>query len=436
MTRSRRLCGALLALVASACAKPVVREPLPPTEGYVYPGARGAEVSPKVGQKLEEGWRALKDGDLRRAEKSYREVLVLRPGLPAAETGLGYVALQQGQAAEAERRFQAALLGQPDYPPALVGGGFAALRRDDPEAALTLFRRALAIDPREPAVKRRVAELRLQVTERRVAAAREALERGEVAAAIETYSQAIEEAPEVAGLRLELADVLVKQGQAGGAVAVLETDPTGDRQVLLRQAELLVEMGEHARAIEAYRRLLDRDPHDEEARRKAYEARQQHEMLQMPEEYRRIASAPQITRADLAALLSVKVSALSRAGAPQPKVAVDISGSWAREHIIRVLGRDIMAVYPNHTFQPGAVVRRGDLARALQQVLDLLSYPQAPVPNLADLTRSSLHFYPAGRVVAAGLMDLTPAGAFEAWRPVSGEEAVQVVENLVRAVGP
>jgi len=240
----------------------------------------------------------------------------------------------------------------------------------------------------------------------------------------------------VAGLRLELAELLVKQGQTGEAIAVLETDPTGDRQVLLRQAELLVELREHARAIEAYRRLLERDPRDEEARRKAYEARQQHEMLQMPEEYRRIATAPQITRADLAALLSVKVGALSRAGAPQTKVAVDISGSWAREHIIRVLGRDIMAVYPNHTFQPGAVVRRGDLARALQQVLDLLGYPQAPVPSLADLTRSSLHFYPAGRVVAAGLMDLTPSGAFEAWRPVTGEEAVQVVENLVRAVGP
>lgn len=430
--------GALLAAaaLAASCAKPVVRAPLAPTEGYVFPGARGAEVSPDVARRLEEGWRALKVGDLRSAEKSYRQVLVLRPGLPAAEAGLGYVALQHGQAAEAERRFQAALGAQPDYPPALVGGGFAALRRDDPEAALVLFRRALAIDPREPAVKRRVAELRLQVTERRVATAREALERGDVTAAVETYSHAIEEAPEVAGLRLELAEVLVKQARPGEAVAVLETDPTGDRQLLLRLAELLVELKEHARAIEAYRRLLERDPRDDEARRKAYEVRQQAEMLQMPEEYRRIATAPQITRADLAALLSVKVSALSRAGAAQPKVAVDISGSWAREHIIRVLGRDIMAVYPNHTFQPGAVVRRGDLARALQQVLDLLGYPQAAAPNLADLTRNSLHYYPAGRVVAAGLMDLTPSGAFEAWRPVTGEEAVQVVENLVRAVGP
>jgi hypothetical protein len=47
-----------------------------------------------------------------------------------------------------------------------------------------------------------------------------------------------------------------------------------------------------------------------------------------------------------------------------------------------------------------------------------------------------VYYYPATRVVAAGLMDLTPAGSFEAWRPVSGPEAVAVIEALVRLVGP
>jgi tetratricopeptide (TPR) repeat protein len=425
-----------LALAAAACAKPVVRAPLPPSDGYVFPGVRPDEVRPEDLRRIEESWRALKAGEVDRAEKGYRAVLARRPGLPAAETGMGYVALQLGRVAEAEKRFQAALQARQDYAPALIGAGFAALRRDDPEAALTAFRRALAIDPREPVIKRRIAELRLQVTERRVAAARAALERGETAAAIETYSQALEEAPEVAGVRLELADLLAREGQTGEAVAVLETDPTGDRQVLLRLGELLVQRGDPARALEAYRRVLERDPRDEEAHRAAKEARQQVEMAQMPEEYRRIGGAPQISRADLAALLSVKVTALSRVPAIEPRVAVDISGSWAREHIIKILSRDIMAVYPNHTFQPGAIVRRGDLARALQHVLDLMRFPQGAAPELADLTRNSLHYYPAGRVVAAGLMDLTPAGAFEAWRPVSGEEAVQVIENLVRLVGP
>lgn len=433
--RARAAALAVLLAVAG-CAKPVVRAPLPPTEGYVFPGVRPDEVRPDDLRRIEESWRALKAGELKTAEKGYRAVLAARPGLPAAETGLGYVALQAGRIPEAERRFAAALASRADYAPALVGAGHAAVRRDDPEAALASFRRALEVDPREPMVKRRVAELRLQVTERRVASAREALGRGETAAAIETYSEALAEAPEVSGVRLELADLLAREGQVGEAVAVLETDPTGDRQVLLRQGELLVQLQEHARALAAYRRILERDPRDEDAHARAAEARQQMEMLQMPEEYRRIATAPQITRADLAALLAVKVTALSRTKAAEPRVAVDISGSWAREHIIKILSRDIMAVYPNHTFQPGATVRRGDLARAVQHVLDLLGNPRSPAPELADLTPSSLHFYPAGRVVAAGLMDLTPSGAFEAWRPVSGEEAEQVIENLVRLVGP
>ena len=431
-----RFAAIALLLAAAGCAKPVVRAPLPPTEGFVFPGARPDEVRPDDLRRIEESWRALREGDLKTAEKGYRAVLAARPGLPAAETGLGYVALQSGNVPESERRFAAALATRSDYAPALVGKGHAALRRDDLESALAAFRAALAIDPREPMVKRRIAELRLQVTERRVASAREALERGETDAAIEIYSQALEDAPEIAGLRLELADLLAREGKVGEAIALLETDPTGDRQVLLRLGELLVQAQEHQRALAAYRRILERDPKDEEAHRKAWEARQQLEMLQMPEEYRRIATAPQITRADLAALLAVKVTALSRTKAVEPRVAVDISGSWAREHIIKILSRDIMAVYPNHTFQPGAVVRRGDLARALQHVLDLLGHPQTPAPELADLTRNSLHYYPAGRVVAAGLMDLTPSGAFEAWRPVSGEEAVQVVENLVRLLGP
>jgi hypothetical protein len=160
------------------------------------------------------------------------------------------------------------------------------------------------------------------------------------------------------------------------------------------------------------------------------------ELLEMPEEYRAIASAQRLSRADLAALLSVKVTALSRARAGAPKVAIDISGSWAREHIIRALSLDLLDVYPNHTFQPAATVRRGELARAVARVLDVLKWPPLPTPALADMTAGNLYYAAVGRVVAAGLMDLTPNGAFEAWRPVSGQEAVDVIEGLIRLVGP
>ena len=137
----------------------------------------------------------------------------------------------------------------------------------------------------------------------------------------------------------------------------------------------------------------------------------------MPEEYRAIAGAPRISRAELAALLSVKVTALSRVRAGAPQVAIDISGSWAREHIIKALGLDLIDVYPNHTFQPGATVRRGELARAVARVLDLLKGRPRPTPALADMTAEQPLLRPAARVVAAGLMDLTPGRGLRGLAP-------------------
>jgi hypothetical protein len=225
------------------------------------------------------------------------------------------------------------------------------------------------------------------------------------------------------------------RGDPAGAIAVLEADPTGDRQVLLRLAALAREAGDLERALESYRRILDADPRDEEAIAAARRLRETIEMQQMPEEYRRIADAETITRADLAALVLVKVRRLSRVPPGPGRVAIDISGSWAREHIMRALAYEIMTVYPNHTFQPAATVRRGDLARAVARVLDLLQYPAGSAVTLADMGPGNLLHYAAGRAVGAGLMDLTAEGAFEPWRPVTGREASDVIENLVRLVG-
>ena len=161
-------------------------------------------------------------------------------------------------------------------------------------------------------------------------------------------------------------------------------------------------------------------------------ARESLEMLSMPEEYRRIPESARITRADLAALLATRLPSLRGLGPGEPRVAVDIGGSWAREEVARVLALGIMDVYPNHTFQPGAVVRRVDLARAAAQALDRLGAPRAPAPAPADMSRSHLDYDAVARVLGAGLMGLAPSGAFEPWRPVSGSEAIEVVDAVAR----
>jgi tetratricopeptide (TPR) repeat protein len=420
----------------ASCAPPPA-PPRPPESGeYLYPSWPAGTLQPDQQKRIDTAWRALLAGDTERAEKDLQGVLRREPGLVPAVTALAWTRLAMGRIAEASRGFEDALRRKEDYVPAVAGAAAAAQRAGDTEAALRLYQRAQSLAPEEPLVRRRVAEMRLQVTERRVADARAAMQAGNVDQAMAGYRAALEAAPEVAGLRLELAELLASRGEKTAAIEVLEGDPTGDRQVLLHLADLFVGLKEYGRALEAYRRVLARDPRDEEALRRSQEVRQAMELLEMPEEYRAIASAPRISRAELAALLSVKVTALSRARPGVPKVAIDISGSWAREHIIKALGLDLIDVYPNHTFQPAATVRRGELARSVARVLDLLKWPPAPTPALADMTPGNLYYAAVGRVVAAGLMDLTPGGAFEAWRPVSGQEAVDVIEGLVRLVGP
>ena len=434
-------CGQLAAAfgfaIAAGCATAPVRPvtTAPETEEFVYPRWPAGEVRPQEARQIERAWHQVLAGNTVAAEKRLRKVLADSPGLIPAETALAYARLRAGVHADAARAFATVLERKPDDMSAVVGRGIALARGGDTEAALAAFTRASALDPANEAVRRRRGELRLQVTDTRVGAARAAAAGGDADRAVEQYQLVLQAAPELSGVRLELAGVLADRGEIGAAITLLEADPAGDRQVLLRLAEMAFQRGEHERALLVYRRILDADPRDEEALAAARRVRETIEAQQMPDEYRRIVDAATITRADLAALMLVKVRRLAAAPLGPGRVAIDISGSWARDHIIRALALDIVTVYPNHTFQPGAIVRRGDLARAVARALDLLRYPTGPAPRMSDLSTNNVFQYPASRAVGAGIMDLTGEGAFQAGRPVSGREATDVIEGLVRLVG-
>jgi tetratricopeptide (TPR) repeat protein len=423
------------ALFLVSCA-PRVAPRLPEGEDYVLPAAAPGELSKDEARDLESAWRRIQAGDAAEAGRSLERLLARRPGLLPVETGLAYARLRAGRLDDAAALFDSVLARREDYVPALVGAGSTAFRRGDAEAAVRLYRRAQAAAPNDPLVRKRLAELKVQVADRRMALAQAAVEAGDDAAAAREYRAALEAAPEVAGVRLALADLLEQQGDPVGAVAALEGDPSGDRQVALRLARLLASEHEYARAGEVYRGLLTRNPADEEALAGERAAREGLELLTMAEEYRRIPEASRLSRADLAALLAVKVTALRRIGSHEPRVAVDIGGSWAREYVATVLALGVMDVYPNHTFQPGATVRRVDLARAVSRALEQLRWPIGGTTAPVDMPRSHLDYEAVTRALGAGLMTLAPGGAFEPWRPVTGREGMDVVEALARLVGP
>lgn len=424
-----------LALLAAACAVP--RAPRPPDgEDYMFPAPRAGELHQDEVPRFEKAWREILAGNSDAATKMLAAMLRARPGLTPVQTAYGFARLRAGRPGEARQAFEAALDSRSEYVPALVGGAAAQRRLGDPERSLALLKRAEALAPTSAMVTRRLAELKLQIIERRVAAARAAIQGGDRTAALEAYRSALEAAPEVAALRVEYANLLLEGRDVTAALETLRGDPGADRQVLMRLGELLSEHGDPAGALEAYRRILQRDMKDTEAQERALRAREAMQLEGLPAEYGRIAASPRISRAELCALAMVKIPALRRLEGRDPELAVDISGSWARDYVLAALSLDILDVYPNHTFQPGATVRRGDLARAVARILDLLQHPPGAAPVISDMSRNNLFYDAVARAVAAGLLDLTPAGAFEAWRPVSGQEAGDVLEALARLVGP
>lgn len=431
----KRALALVVLLVLAACAPP--RAPsIPEGEDYVHPMTRAGGLRADDAKELEEAWQDVLTGATARAEKRFLRLLGRRPSLVPAEIGLAFARMRAGRLREAGDAFARVLEKEPESVPALIGAASVAYRQNDAEASLAFLRRAEQVRPDEPMVKRRLPERKVQVTERRVAAAQAALARGDKDAAIVEYQHALEAAPEVGALRVDYANLLAERGDLDGAVEALRADPAGDRQVLMRLGELLEQEKDPTSAFEAYRRILVRDPRDAEATARALAARSAVEMQGMPDEYLRIVDAPRTTRADLAALVVVKATALRGLEAGEPEVAVDITGSWAREYILRSLALGILDLYPNHTFQPGAMARRGDLARVVGRVLDLLKVPAAPAPVIVDMSPTNLYHDAAARAVGAGLMDLTAAGAFEPWRPLSGRDASDVLDALARLVGP
>src|SRR5262249_56405535 len=130
-----------------------------------------------------------------------------------------------------------------------------------------------------------------------------------------------------------------------------ELEPT-DQRTLVLIGEILEARGEGDAAIKVYTQSLAFEPSETiEARVKAL--RDKAALNTLPEEYKSIDASPTVSRAQLAALIGVRLgSVLKQAGPSTPVVITDTRSTWAAPWIMTVTQAGVMEVYPNHTFQP------------------------------------------------------------------------------------
>jgi tetratricopeptide (TPR) repeat protein len=445
MASLRSTAAVLLLALLAACAPKTV--PAPPPSGaprfpdFVFPSAPAGIGTPAVLQRHDLGWRWLQAGDLRAAERNFETALKEAPDFYPAHAALGWVALANKKEQEALTEFDRAVVANPRYAPALAGRGQALTALGENELALKSLEAAVAADPALGSLHSRIEVLRFNAVKERIAAARKAAEAGKLADARAEYEGAIAASPQSPFLYRELAMVERRAGNLTAALAHAQKASEleqGDPRNLILIAEIYEAHGQHARAADAYAAANALEPSDA-IEAKIEELRERAAFAAMPAEYKAIEEAPTITRAQLAALLGVRLDELlKREGRGSAVLITDMRGNWATPWIMAVARARLMEVYPNHTFNPQGQVRRGDLANAAFRALGLIA---AQNPRLGaawknarrkftDLSPGHPSHAAASMAVEAGVMTTMPDGSFQLTRLVTGAEAVAAVKKL------
>ena len=445
MARWLGLCVCVCVLISACGPKtPPAVAGSPKHPDFIFPATPPGTAAAQVA-RIDRGWQYLQFDDFRNAEREFAAALKQQPSFHPAETAMGYLSVARSNEKDALTRFERALQADDAYVPALIGRGRMLLEFDRDADALASFEAAVAKDPSLTDVKSRIDVLKFRSTQDLLGRAKSAADARRYDEAAGLYRQAIAGSPDSSFLYRDLAGVEQRAGQSANAVEhfrkAIELD-ANDAHSHAAIASILDGQGDVMGAIAEYERARAIDPNEVPetvmARLRAAAA-----LAKMPAEYRAIPEQKIATRADVAALIGVRLDALLARAQPRQVIITDIRGNWAQLWIAPVVRSGVMDTQANYEFQPSLHVRRGELATTLSRLLSLVA---AAKPDLAkrwqaskitinDVPPSHLSYPAVSTVVAAGVMPLS-SGNFDLLRAVSGSELMDIISRLEALARP
>ena len=429
-----------LGLAGCATRVPVVTAPLHPD--YLFPEVPAQYADSPLAVRHRDAWAFLQSGDADSAAERFAILTARDPAFYPAMAGLGWANLARGAYDDAVTNFETAIESRPAYVPALVGRGEAFLGDRNAAAALRSFEAALDVAPGLTRLERVIQELRLGVTSERVALARAAAERGDWVAAEAAYLELLDTQPDASFVHVGVAEARLRRGDLDGALESVRQatgqDPDNGRALVI-QGEILEARGDLTGAEAAFLRADAVDPSDETAERLA-RVRATRRLATLPTEFRAISARDRVTRADLAALLGVQFEPLladAVAGEATP-IITDTREHWSHPWILAVTQARVMTVDAAYRFEPHRILRRGELAEAVANLLYLIAEIdplgaeiwRESDPRIADMSESHLNYASVVDAVAAGVLSTFTDGTFQPTRSVSGTEAVEAMDRL------
>jgi tetratricopeptide (TPR) repeat protein len=429
-----------MTLLLLSCA---TYQPPPPTL-YIteLPLSFVAELSLDERIITEDAWKLLKQGQGKKAGKI---IAKLGTQNPFYHVGMGYASLLLNELRAAEEFFKYAQSRYPEMTTIHIGLAQVYEKYGREDQAFAEFREVLKNEPQNSWIRPRYESLKNKKTREAITLGKAFRDSRNAEESKKAYLKALYYSPENSEVHLALADLFTEENNLQNALTHLEAASSIESQntdIQKQYAEILFLAGENKKSLEIYETLEDRYPSDQEIKKRLEILKNRLGIFELPSQYDAIHASAAVTREGVAALIGVKFKGILSEPAGKPPIIIDIATSWASKYVLNLTSLGILDVYPNHTFRPMKIITRAEMAEVLIRLIDSLrnkgfKFIQHIPPEkirVSDISPDNYYYQPIIRIISYDIMTLTIEQSFKPDLPVSGQEAIKLLDIILALI--
>ncbi|HET6267940.1 MAG TPA: tetratricopeptide repeat protein [Acidobacteriota bacterium] len=415
----------------------------PPKAGLQDPYEYSSSTASSM---FRDAYRDYQQGEQANARRTFQKILNKSPNDSAANLAVGYTYLAEANTDLAEKYIQQALQSNPDYPQAHFALSEVYESRQDYDAALSELDQVATLKTEYPEIGQERNVMKLKAAEKHMNLAKQ-LSQSDPQAAVDHYKAVEKLAPEITQIPLEIADVYLNQNDCTSALPYLEQadqDLPGNVEVKSRLFRCYFDLQKYEPALKTYEELTVLVPPNADLQKKSQEIHKMLALRSLPDEYWNIATSEEVNRAQLAALIMTRLEFLQEYRMEESAIITDTLDHWAKPYIQQVVDLGIMDLSPNRTFAPSRSITKLELTKAASRILEILQSKKdvhlnlnasGPVP-IPDIPESNVYYSMVSRTLAAGVVSLDNDGRFDPYRPVTGAEAMSMINHFLALLEP
>lgn len=416
----------------------------PPPSLYIekLPPSQVAELSLNQRLFIEDAWKNLKQGKIKKAQEMFSQ---LEEENPFHHVGLGYTCLVENNYSAAENHFQKALQNYPDMVTAHLGLSQLYKKTGQEDKMFTQYREILKRKPNHPWVKPKYEAIKKRKTKQYLEEAQTYLSQGNKEKSKQAFRKALFYSPNSIEAHLALARLYQKEGELDNALVHLKTASNNQPEnveILKTYGETLLQANKFKKSLEVYKKIAQLQPSNKEVQERIESLKNRLGIFELPPQYESIPTTEAVTKEQVAALIDVKFKNILGELPDNPPIIIDVSTSWASESIIHMASLGILDIYPNHTFQPKKIITRAEMAEILYRLINqlekkgyhLIRQFSPEKIKFSDVAPDNYYYQPILHILSYDLMELTPNQEFNPELPVSGQKTINLLDLILNLI--